>query len=152
MLSPDEVIGASGAPISMQVERGRLRLFARATGLSDPVYFDVGAARARGYPDVVAPPTFLHAVELDGADPFEWITDLGVDMKNVLHGGQRFAYERLVFAGDTVTAHSAITDVYEKKSGTLMFIDRKTDVRRDEELVAVLSKTVIVRTERGSAA
>ena len=44
------------APVPFDVERGRLRFFARTIGLTDPVYFDVEAARGPGHRDLPAPP------------------------------------------------------------------------------------------------
>ena len=43
----------------MTIERSRLQFFAKAIGETDPVYTDVAAARAAGYADLPAPPTFL---------------------------------------------------------------------------------------------
>ena len=50
---------------TMTIERGRLRLFAKAIGETDPVYTDVEAAKAAGYPDLPAPPTFIFGIELE---------------------------------------------------------------------------------------
>ncbi|WP_431521417.1 FAS1-like dehydratase domain-containing protein [Blastomonas fulva] len=47
--------------VSVLVERGQIRFFARALGETNPVHFDVGAAKAAGYPDLAAPPQLLHA-------------------------------------------------------------------------------------------
>ena len=44
------------------VGREHLRDFARAVGATHPAHHDVDAARALGYPDVVAPPTFAVVV------------------------------------------------------------------------------------------
>ena len=41
-----------------QVGREKIREFATAIGATDAAYHDPEAARALGYPDVVAPPTF----------------------------------------------------------------------------------------------
>ena len=40
------------------VGREAIREFAAAVGASSPLHHDVAAARAAGYPDVVAPPTY----------------------------------------------------------------------------------------------
>ena len=45
-------------------EAGRLRFFAKATGETNPVYFDESAARDAGHPDLPLPPTFLFSLEL----------------------------------------------------------------------------------------
>ena len=41
-----------------RVSAAKIREFAEAVGSSDPVHVDTEVARARGYADVIAPPTF----------------------------------------------------------------------------------------------
>ena len=73
---------------------------------TDPAYHDPEAARALGYPDVVAPPTF--PVVLTMAASRQIIDDpaLGMDYSRVVHGDQRFAYTRPVVAGDELVCVS----------------------------------------------
>lgn len=142
---PESAIGSSEPPLTVTVDRSRLRLFAKATGQQDVLYLDVGAAVAAGHPDLPVPPTFLFGLELERPDPFAWITALGVDMGSVLHGTQAFTYHAMAYAGDALTARSVITDVYSKKGGALEFIDRRTDVTRSGDAVATLEQTIVVR-------
>lgn len=127
------------------VERGRLRFFAEAIGEQSAVYTDLGAARAAGHRDLPAPPTFLFGLKLDGSEPLGWLAGLGVDVRFVLHGTQRFVYHHLVFAGDEVVFRPRIAAVYEKRGGALEFLEVETEVARGSELVAVLTETVVVR-------
>jgi len=129
------------------IERGRLRLFAKATGQVDPLYVDVATARAQGHPDLPVPPTYLFGLELEQPDPFGWLADLGVDLNAVLHGTQGFTYDALVHAGDTVTVTSTITGLAEKKSGALQLIERRSRVTRDGRQVATLDQTIVVRRD-----
>lgn len=142
-------VGTTLPPVTMKVERGRLRSFARAIGESDPIYSDLDAARAAGHPDLPVPPTFLFGVELESADPFGYLAELGVDLRTVLHGEQRFAYHRMVHAGEELTAHAVISDVYAKRGGTLEFIVKDTRITRgpraDNEAVADLTSVIVVR-------
>ena len=62
-------IGHAMPPFSTEVEKGRLRFFAKATGQADPVYTDEGAARAAGYSGLPVPPTFLFCLEMDAPNP-----------------------------------------------------------------------------------
>lgn len=142
---PPTAVGTTTPPVTTTVERGRLRLFAKATGQTDPVYVDVDAARAAGHPDLPVPPTFLFGLELEQPDPFAWIRDLGIDMSTVLHGTQGFVYDALVHAGDELTVESTITGVQSKKGGALELIDRRSEVTRDGVPVAVLTQTIVVR-------
>lgn len=146
MSIPASAIGTRLAPVTLEVGRDRLRQFAKATGDTDPVYVDVESARAAGHPDLPVPPTFLFAVELERPEPFGFLTDLGVDLRRVLHGEQSFTYHSPAYAGDTLTASSRITDVYSKKGGALEFIVKETTVTRpDGGTVAELVSTMIVR-------
>ena len=86
-------------PIVVTVERGRLALFARVTGQADPVYTDLAAARAAGHPDLPVPPTFFFGLELEMPAPFGYLAELGIDLRQVLHGRQTFRYHALPTRG-----------------------------------------------------
>jgi hypothetical protein len=131
----------------VQVERGRLQLFAKATGQRDATYADVDVARAQGHPDLPVPPTYLFGLELERPDPFGWMADIGVDLNHVLHGTQGFEYVAMAYAGDALTVTSEITDVYLKKAGALEFVERSSEVTRDDELIARLTQTIVVRRQ-----
>jgi acyl dehydratase len=132
-------------PIPVEVERGRLRLFAKAIGETNPVYFDLPAAQAAGYPDLPAPPSFLgNAVELDIPEPLNWMSAVGIDITSTLHGEQSMVYHKMVFAGDSLMLRRRITDVYTKRGGALEFVVKHTDVMRGDELVAEAYCTIAV--------
>ena len=121
-------IGRSLPPHEAVVEAGRLRLFAKATGEDRPEYLDHAAALAAGFPGLLAPPSFLFALENDVPDAMAWLRMLGMDIGRVLHGEQSFTYERQVFAGDVLTFRPRITDIYDKKGGALEFVVRDTGI------------------------
>lgn len=128
------------------VERGRVRFFAKAIGETDPVHRDVEAARAAGYPDLLAPPTFLFSAELDSGATERLLADLGVPWERLLHGEQGFTWHRPVCAGETVTVRSRIADVYEKKGGALEFVVRASKATNQRgELVAELRTVLVCR-------
>lgn len=131
---------------SADVEAGRLRLFAKAIGETRPEYVDEAAARAAGHPALPAPPTFALCLDLELPDPFKWITDIGVDIKNVLHGGERFRYFAPIYAGDRVTVRSRIADILQKKSSRKAFVIKETEVTNQHGVkVAELRATIVVR-------
>lgn len=139
-------IGYQLKPSVLTVDRTRLQFFAKAIGEKDPVYVDPAAAKAAGYADVPAPPTFLFAAELDSGANDQLLADLGIPLAKLLHGEQSFRYLQPVCAGDTVTVQSTITDIYDKKGGKLEFAvkDSKVTNQRDE-LVAELRTVLVVR-------
>ena len=76
------------------VGREKIREFAEAVGADDVIHTDQIQARARGYRDVIAPPTFavLIAQQCDRqliVDP-----EAGIDFSRVVHGEQRFVHHR----------------------------------------------------------
>ncbi|MER6912715.1 MaoC family dehydratase N-terminal domain-containing protein [Streptomyces sp. NPDC000594] len=139
------VIGTRTPPHSVQVERGRLRFFARATGQTEALYTDPAAASAAGHRDLPVPPTFLFCLDMDRPDRDGFLAGLGVDIRTILHGGQAFTYHATAYAGDTLTFSTEVTDVYTKKGGALEFIVRDTRVTRDGAPIATLTSTVVVR-------
>lgn len=145
MVIPPSAVGSSTPPVTVTVERGRLRLFAKGTGQTDPLYVDVETARAQGHRDLPVPPTYLFGLELEQPDPFAWLRELGVDLNAVLHGSQSFSYDALAHAGDELTVQSTITDVYEKRGGALQLIERRSLITRAGLPVATLDQTVVIR-------
>jgi hypothetical protein len=98
----ERALAVTFEPFEVSLERGRLRSFARATGQGDAVYAEVEAARATGHRDLPVPPTFLFSLELEAPDPFGYLGELGIDLRQILHAEQAFEYSALVYAGDTV--------------------------------------------------
>ncbi len=139
-------IGYQLKPSVLTVDRTRLQFFAKAIGEKNPVYVDPAAAKAAGYADVPAPPTFLFAAELDSGANDQLLADLDIPLAKLLHGEQSFSYLKPVCAGDTVTVQSTITDIYDKKGGKLEFAVKDSKVTNQrEELVAELRTVLVVR-------
>jgi acyl dehydratase len=140
------VIGTRTPGESLLVTRSRLRAFAKATGQTDPVYVDPAAAADAGHRDLPVPPTFLFGIDLEAPDPFRIYTDLGIDLRRVLHGEQAFTYHAMAYAGDELRTSSVITDVYDKKGGLLEFLVRLIEVHdQDDRLVAEMTTTLVVQ-------
>lgn len=137
------VIGTALPVFTASADRRRLRLFADVMGETDPVYTDVAAARAAGYPDLLVPPTFLFSLEYERPDPHGPLLRLGIDLRNVLHAEQRFDYHTMTFAGQALEFRPVLADLYTKKEGRLFFVVRETAVLRHGELIATLRNTVV---------
>ena len=138
-----EFIGRSFPPSEpYEVSRVKIREFADAIGDRNPIYRDQEAAKAAGYPDVIAPPTFPIVVSLGNAglaDP-----DLGLNYAMVVHGEQRFEYTRPLRAGDVVTCTATITEIKSIGNNEKMVIE--TDVATTEgELVCKTYNTLVER-------
>jgi acyl dehydratase len=108
------------------VGREKIREFARAIGATDAEYHDPEAARAIGYPDVVAPPTFPTVITMTTSHQIIDDPALGVDYSRVVHGDQKFKYTRPVVAGDALVCVNSVEEITQR--GGHDFITTRTDV------------------------
>ena len=130
----------------LPIERSRLQFFAKAIGETDPIYTDVAAARAAGYPDLPAPPTFLFAAELDSGASERLIAAMQIPLAKLLHGEQSFSYHRPACVGDTIVVRSTVSDIYDKKNGALEFLVKESMVSNQHgKVVAELRAVIVVR-------
>lgn len=146
-------IGTKLTPFTIEVEKGQLKSFAKATGQTDPIYLDENAARAAGHRSLPIPPTFLFCLEMASPNPQEVYELLGIDYARVLHGEQHFVYHRPVFAGATLSFSPVIADIYDRKDGALEFVVWETRVEaKDGMHVADLRSVMVVRNEKAAKA
>lgn len=132
------------------VGREKLREFAAAIGATDPEFHDPAAARARGYADVIAPPTFPVVVAQRGRQQLIDDPDLGLDYSRVVHGEQRFAYRRPVVAGDELVCENIVEEITGR--GGHEFFTTRTEVATvaGEPVVTVWCKLVVRGGEEGA--
>ena len=141
-----QYIGHRMPAFSVDVEKGRLRFFAKATGQADPVYTDEAAARAAGHPGLPVPPTFLFCLEMESPDPAAIRNLLAMDYRKLLHGEQGFCYHGMAYAGDKLTFEQRIEDIYDKKGGLLEFVVRLTRVtNQNGQHIADLRAVTVLR-------
>jgi len=139
-------IGYEVPPTLWDVEKGRIRFFAEVIGATDPIHLDATAAKAAGYRNVVAPPTFIFRAESDSGVLMKLLDPLKIDLRKVLHGEQRFDYHAPVCAGDTLRFQTRVADIYDKKGGALEFVVNDTKVTNQlGEHVASLHSVIVVR-------
>ncbi|MGH7785588.1 MAG: MaoC family dehydratase N-terminal domain-containing protein [Candidatus Binatia bacterium] len=129
-------IGSESQPWNMEVTTTSVRAFARGVGYTDPVYFDVEAARRAGYRNLPAPPTYLGTpVFIPGVsdDTFSAprASRQGVKhgLKGLLDGGTETEYFATICAGDTLTmvARVAALDVRTSPSlGKMLLMTTET--------------------------
>ena len=139
-------VGRRLAPVTAHVEPGRLRFFRETLGESNPIYNDAAAAQAAGYSATPVPPTYLFCLEMmDAEQAFEFLTALGADLAQVLHGEQRFAYKAPVMVGDTLRFEPRIAGITDKKGGAMTLAIVETRVTNQHGVhVADLARTVVV--------
>lgn len=93
------------------VGREKVREFARAVMAESPLHHDVEAARAAGYADVVAPPTFAMVVQDLTLQQLLGDPSAGIVLERTVHAEQRFRQTRPIVAGDELTATLKVTGV-----------------------------------------
>lgn len=141
-----KLIGTALPKSVLEIEKGRLRFFAKAIGETDPIYTDEAAAKAAGYPSLPAPPTFIFAAELDANTLTPALREMGVNLQRILHGEQQFTYHAPICAGDTITVDSKFTDIYDKKNGALEFLVKESAVTNQHGArVADIRCVIVVR-------
>lgn len=139
-------IGHSFAPLTVAVEAGRLRQFAKAVGETRAHYVDDRAAAEHGWPGLPVPPTMLFALEMEQPNPWAYLETLGIPLDRVLHGEQQFTYHRMSHAGDTLTYRVSIDAIEAKRGRTLEFITKTSNVTNQHgEHVADLRTVLVVR-------
>jgi acyl dehydratase len=110
-LNPEFIGRTYPAGPSYVVGREKIREFARAIGDSNPAYHDPQVAKALGYADVIAPPTFAIVVSLEAANAALFDPELGLDYSRVVHGEQTFTYTRPICAGDELIVTTVIENI-----------------------------------------
>jgi acyl dehydratase len=139
-----EAIGKQLAPVTYAVGREKIREYARAVGETNPLHLDVEAARAAGYPDLVAPPMFAVVYSAPAVGPGIFDPEVGIDFAMMVHGGQEFRWGKPVVAGDEITTTASVKDISER-DGKGFYVFESRSVNQDGEEVCVGTWTNIVR-------
>jgi acyl dehydratase len=128
-----------------EVGREKIREFADAVGARHPAHRDLAAARAHGHPDLLAPPTFPIVVTMPAGRQIIDDPELGMDYSRVLHGDQRFRYNRPIYAGDKLTCVCTVEEITSR--GGHDFITTRADVSVHGQLVVTAWSKLVVRGE-----
>ena len=110
-VNPD-LVGREFSPTAPYlVGREKVREFARAVFADAPQHTDLEAARAAGFADLVAPPTFAMVVQDHTLQQLLALEDSGIVLARTIHAEQRFAYTRPIVAGDELTGQLRVTGI-----------------------------------------
>jgi acyl dehydratase len=131
-----------------EVGREKIREFADAIGDPNPAYRDVEVARALGYPDVIAPPTFPIVLSMRAGAQVVGDPELGLDYSRVVHGEQRFVYARPVRAGDRLTVTVSVESI-RSAAGNDLLTTRGDVATVDGEPVLTAYSTLVARGTAG---
>jgi acyl dehydratase len=147
-------VGEESDPWTHEVTTTSVRAFARGVGYTDPVYYDVAAAKAAGYRSLPAPPTYFGTpVFIPGrssdtfSGPVATRRGLQHGLKGLLDGGSEIEYYADICAGDTITVTSKLANLEVKESKSLgkMLVTTAEDrfENQDGTLVAVQRRQAI---------
>ncbi len=126
------------------VGREKIREFAEAVGAEDLVHTDPTYARARGYRDVIAPPTFAVVIAQKCDRQFIADPEAGIDFSRVVHGEQRFVHHRPLTAGDEIVGVLTVDSVREA-GGHAMVTTRSELSTIEGEPVCTATSTIVIR-------
>ena len=126
------------------VGREKIREFSRAVLSTNPINFDVEAAKAAGHADLVAPPTFPVVVQEATLAQLLAEPDAGIDFSRVVHGEQRFTYTRAIVAGDELTATLTVSSVKSLGGHNMVTADSDIVDANGKHVVTAIS-TLVVR-------
>jgi acyl dehydratase len=130
-----------------EVGREKIREFAEAIKDDSPLYRDADLAKAAGYPDVIAPPTFAMILSMRA----QWVVvddpELGLDYSRVVHGQQEFTHHRPIRAGDHLVAAVHVDDIKARAGND--FLTVRAEITTVEAEPVCTAKAMLVA--RGTA-
>lgn len=134
-------IGVESEPVTFEVDKTACRMFARAVGYTDPIYFDEQYAKSKGYRGIPAPVGFLGHPVYDPNRPqrLGGYSRTDTPFKRILNGGTDIEYFDTVCAGDVLTATSKLADLSEREGRLgpmLVTVTESTYRNQDGKLVA----------------
>lgn len=133
------------------VDRDHVLRFAEAIGEDARVFRDADAARAAGYDEQLAPPTFVTTMQIMTSGVVVLDRELGLDYARVVHGEQAYEWRRPVRVGETLSAVPRIADIYAKGPNEFLVIEAEIEDEAGETVVVARS-TLLSRGTAGSEA
>jgi N-terminal half of MaoC dehydratase len=113
-----------------RVSAEKVRELARAIGLST------------GSPDQPVPATFPIVMAFEAMNAF--LADVGVELHRIVHGEQRFSYERPIAVGDELTATLSVASL--RQIGGNDIIGTRSEIRdAGGDLVCTTTATLVHR-------
>ena len=133
--------------VEYEVKREDVLAFADAIGDQDPIYRDPEVARAAGFPDQVAPPTFVTRMQVLTTAQAVLDQELGLDYSRVVHGEQGYRWRRPLVVGDVLRATPRIADIYAK--GPNEFLVVEAEMKDPSGATVVIASSTLL--SRGTA-
>jgi acyl dehydratase len=134
-----------------EVGREKIHEFAEAVGATHAAHCDPAIARALGYPDVIAPPTFAVVVAQRAEQQLIADPAAGIDFSRVVHADERLTHHRPIHAGMRLITVLHVDSIALR--GGLAMITTRAEIAADDGVpVATVVSTLAVRGDDGSGA
>lgn len=140
------VLGVEVDSGTFTATKEKILAYCAALNEKNPLFTDEAAAAKGPYGGLVAPPMFFVVFPArQGLDP-------KIEFGNAqFHAGSRCEFSSPIRPGDTLSAKTAVTDVYEKtgRSGRMVFATHRTTFtnQRGEKVAAIQHSFVRRNTE-----
>lgn len=125
------------------VGREKVREFAKAV-MAGAECLDLERAKSLGYPDLVVPPTFPVVIQEQSLKLVLSDPEAQIDFSRVVHGDQRFVYQRPIVAGDSLSSELTVASV-KSLGGNHMVTFETAIIDESENLVCTAISTLVVR-------
>jgi acyl dehydratase len=122
---PKKFIGTESEPVTHDVERGAIRLFAQAIGDPNPLFNDEKQARKTRFGGMIAPPTYVRLL-MPGEMPRMEIPKMP---KRLLDGGSEWEFFEPIRPGDRITVIARLADLRETEGRMGTMVVRVIEVR-----------------------
>ena len=137
-------IGKESEPVPFEVDTSACRMFARAVGYTDPLFFDEEYARSKGYRSTPAPVGFLGHPVYNPSAPQRLGGYFRTDspFKRILNGGTDIEYLETVCSGDLLSATSKLVDLSERagRLGPMLVTVTETIYRNAQGKVVAVAR------------
>ena len=120
-----KLVGIESEPVTYDVERGAIRLFAQAIGDSNPLFNDEKQARKTRFGGMIAPPTYVRLLMPRELPKFN-IPELP---KRLLDGGSEWEFFEPIRPGDRITVVARLADLRETEGRMGTMVVRVTELR-----------------------
>jgi acyl dehydratase len=138
-----DAIGKEWPTVTYQVGREKIKEYARALGIENAVHFDVEAARAAGFRDVVAPPMFAVVYSGPALAPALFDAEVGINLATMVHGGQEFEWSEPACSGDEITTTAKCLEIYEKDGKGFYVFESVSDNQNGERVVRAVWTNIV---------
>jgi acyl dehydratase len=143
-----KMVGVEGKTVSLEIEKGMVKMLAEAIGDANPLWQDEEQASRSKYGGIIAPPSLPLCSMVSGARS-RTQPELPFPYPRKLDGGGEWEYYLPVKPGDIITSTGRLADVVERpgKTGKMAFITFEIIHRNQRGEVVAKTRTTTINLE-----